>query len=86
MYEQLVYRYIRKANKEKDLQFKVFYQVEAVYGDKNEEVPRGVIIQARSTNSQYLKDFMVFIPNVIYNKIAEIDYSKIKENLKKAKI
>lgn len=86
VYEQLVYRCIRKANNEKDLQFKVFYQVEAVYGDKNEEVPRGVIIQAHSTNSQYLEDFRVFIPNVIYNKIAEIDYSKIKLNLKKAKI
>lgn len=86
VYEQLVYRCIRKANKKKDLQFKVFYQVEAVYGDKNEEVPRGVIIQAWSTNSQCLTEFKVFIPNVMYGDYTEIDYSNIKVNVKKARV
>lgn len=80
VYEQLIFNSIKKAIKNKDSNYKVFYQVEAIYGDKYEEVPRGVIIQANSTNSQYLEDFRVFIPNVIYNKIAEIDYSKIKVN------
>lgn len=85
-YEQLVFNSIKKAMKNKDLDYKVFYQVEAIYGDKDEEVPRGVIIQAVSTNSQYLEDFRVFIPNVMYNKISEIDYSNIKVNVEKAKI
>lgn len=84
VYEQLVFNSINKATKKEDLNYKVFYQVEAIYGNQHEEVPRGVIIQAVSTNSQYLEELRVFVPNVIYNKIAEIDYSNIKVNVKRS--
>lgn len=77
---QLTYerRIWNKLNKQGNEDLQVYYQVDLIY-HQSEEVPRGIHIQAvPSDNKTELNEdsvlLNIFIPNVRYNEISELDY------------
>ena len=76
VYEQL----IKDSITESETDFRVFYQVEAIYDNDLENVPRGILLQAISNNKSHLRDLHVFVPNVKYGRNNGIDYSDWKLN------
>ena len=76
VYEQL----IKDSITESETDFRVFYQVEAIYDNDLENVPRGILLQAISNNKNHLRDLHVFVPNVKYGRNNGIDYSDWKLN------
>ena len=80
VYEQLIKDSITKALELSETDFRVFYQVEAIYDNALENVPRGILLQAISNNKSHLRDLHVFVPNVKYGRNNSIDYSDWKLN------
>ena len=78
VYEQLIKNCITKASNQSETDFRVYYQVEAIYDNESENVPRGILLQAVSNNKKYLRDLHVFIPNVKYGMNSSIDYTDWK--------
>ncbi|RSI83505.1 DNA-entry nuclease [Streptococcus mitis] len=76
VYEQL----IKDSITESETDFRVFYQVEAIYDNDLENVPRGILLQAISNNKNHLRELHVFVPNVKYGRNNGIDYSDWKLN------
>lgn len=74
-YERRIWNKLNK-NGNKDLQ--VYYQVDLIY-HQSEEVPRGIHIQAIPSDditelNKNRVSLNVFIPNIRYNEISELDY------------
>ena len=80
VYEQLIKNCITKALKLSETDFRVYYQIEAIYNNELENVPRGILLQAISNNVNHLRDIHVFIPNVKYGVNSSIDYTDWKLN------
>ena len=80
VYEQLIKNCITKATKLSESDFRVYYQIEAIYNNELENVPRGILLQATSNNVKHLRDIHVFIPNVRYGVNSSIDYTDWKLN------
>lgn len=80
VYKQLIKNCITKASNKSETDFRVYYQVEAIYDNESEDVPRGILLQAVSNNKKYLRDIHVFIPNVKYGMNSSIDYTDWKLN------
>jgi hypothetical protein len=79
VYEQLIKNCITKASNQSEADFRVYYQVEAIYNNESEDVPRGILLQAVSNNKKYLRDLHVFIPNVRYGTNNSINYLELKK-------
>ena len=80
VYEQLIKNCIIKASNQSEKDFRVYYQVEAIYDNESEDVPRGILLQAVSNNKKYLRDLHVFVPNVRYGTNNSINYSEWEKN------
>ena len=80
VYEQLIKNCIIKASNQSETDFRVYYQVEAIYDNESEDVPRGILLQAVSNNKKYLRDLHVFVPNVRYGTNNSINYSEWEKN------
>lgn len=80
VYEQLIKNCITKALKLSETDFRIYYQIEAIYNNELENVPRGILLQAISNNVNHLRDIHVFIPNVKYGMNSSIDYTDWKLN------
>lgn len=80
VYEHLIKNCITKALKLSETDFRVYYQIEAIYNNELENVPRGILLQAISNNVNHLRDIHVFIPNVKYGVNSSIDYTDWKLN------
>lgn len=78
---QLTYerRVWNKINKKGNEELQVYYQVDLIYNE-TEEVPRGIHIQAIPSDgntklNENSVSLNIFIPNIRYNEITELDYS-----------
>lgn len=82
-YEKRIHNKINKKKMNFE-DFRVYYQVDLIYNG-DEEVPRGIHIQAISNDKtqklgEKSSDLNVFITNVRYGENTEINYSEWKEN------